>query len=249
MIRLQGLSVAFGGVRALDDVTIDIPDHIVFGLVGPNGSGKSTLLNALSGVVSADGVVEFDGQRLRLGRPRDAWRCGVARTFQTPQSYGELTCIENVLLAMTDRRLTGLTGSWMRRREMLRLEQSRWAKAYEALRMVGLEHAAHDAASSLSYGRRRFLEMARVIAMEPAIVLLDEPDAGLNDPETNQLLLLIKDTCERGSTIVVVEHKIDFLNNVCDDLAVLNQGRIIARGLPSDVWNDPVVASAYLGLV
>ncbi|HQV58080.1 MAG TPA: ABC transporter ATP-binding protein [Ilumatobacteraceae bacterium] len=247
MLRAHEVSVHFGGVRAVDRVSLDVPDGAAVGLVGPNGSGKSTFLNALTGVVPATGRVEIDGHTLPFGKPRAIRQCGLARTFQTPQNFTELSCIENVLLSDSDRRLTGLGGSWVLRPAMWRHERQRWKRAIETLDRVGLAPLAEHSSAGLSYGQQRLLELARGLIGEPSLLMLDEPSAGLNATETVRLAEILKQVHAQGTSLLVVDHKIDFIDSLCDQIVVLQLGQVIASGSPDAVWRDPQVVEAYLG--
>jgi branched-chain amino acid transport system ATP-binding protein len=247
MLDIQDITVRFGGVTAVDGVSLQVPDGSTLGLVGPNGSGKSTLLNALTGVVTASGRAVLDGAELPLGRPRRTRRAGLARTFQQPQNFEELSCIDNVLLADGDRRLTGLTGAWFARFAMWRNERVRWQRAVEMLALVGLADSAERPASLLSYGQQRMLELARSLVGNPKILLLDEPSAGLNAVETGELSRILSEVRSRGVALVIVDHKIDFIDSLCDTIVVLQLGRVVASGPPAEVWKNPVVVEAYLG--
>jgi ABC-type branched-subunit amino acid transport system ATPase component len=247
MMKAQAITVTFGGVRAVDDVSLDVAPGELLGLVGPNGSGKTTLLNAVCGLVPARGTLTVAGSTVRLGRPSASRRAGIGRVFQAPQTYGELSCLDNVLLSTSDRALRGLAGAWPARPLMWRREHRRWARAMEALELVGIAGHATEPAERLSYGGLRLLELARALAGEPKVLLLDEPSAGLNDAETASLATLLREVRAAGNTLVVVDHKIDFLDALCDRLVVLELGRVIARGRPDEVWRDARVISAYLG--
>jgi branched-chain amino acid transport system ATP-binding protein len=248
MLHAEDITVTFGGVRAVDHVSLEVEAGSLLGLVGPNGSGKTTLLNAICGIVPASGSLTVTGQPVRLGRPAAARRAGIARVFQAPQVYGMLSCLDNVLLSSGDTGLRGLTGAWPLRPLMWRHEKSRWSCALEALETVGLAEHATAPAALLSYGQQRLLELARALAAEPAVLLLDEPSAGLNDAETVALAALLQRVQKTGNTLVVVDHKIDFLDQLCDRLVVLELGQVIARGTPAEVWRDERVISAYLGV-
>lgn len=248
VLRADDITVSFGGVRAVDEVGIELHQGEILGLIGPNGSGKSTLLNAITGVVPAHGSLTVAGRSLRLRRPDVVVGAGVWRTYQTPQRYLELSCIDNVLLSSTDRRLTGVFTAVALRPWMLRRERARWRHAAEALERVGLLDLAEVPAGSLSYGAQRMLELARVIAAEPKVVLLDEPSAGLNDAETELLAGHLRLLRQEGVSLLVVDHKIDFISSLCDRVVVLELGQLVAEGDPHGIWQDERVQNAYLGV-
>ncbi len=235
-------------MRAVDEVSLTVHDDEILGLIGPNGSGKSTFVNALSGVVPAKGSLVIDGKRTPLGRPRLVRRAGILRMYQAPQTYLSLSCIENVLLSTSDRRFTGILSAWFLRPLMLRHEHQRWDRAAAALDEVGLLDRAEESAAGLSYGQQRLLELARVIAADPRVILLDEPSAGLNAPETQVLLRHLVRIRERGIALLVIDHKIDFISQLCDRVAVLELGHKVAEGDPRTIWEDERVISAYLGV-
>lgn len=247
ILEVKGVSVRFGGVRAVSDIDFGVAPAEVVGLVGPNGSGKSTFLNALSGLVDATGEAWIGGTRLPFSRPGVARRLGVLRTFQTAQIVGELTCLENVLLSTSDRRQTGLVGAWFRQLAMGHHEQARWEAAWHALEAVGLTEVFGDGAGTLPAGSLRLLELARTIVAQPAIILLDEPSAGLNAAETRGLGEILAKVRSTGVALLVVDHKTAFLDELCDRIVVLQLGRVIAEGEPGHIWNDVRVADAYLG--
>jgi branched-chain amino acid transport system ATP-binding protein len=250
VLEAVDITVRFGGLIAVDGVSLSVGDDEIVGLVGPNGSGKSTFINALTGLVPAAGAVTMDGQRVRLGRPGGAARLGVLRTFQTPQVHDHLTCLENVLVGLQDRSLRTLPVAWFRRPTMLRRERAHWQSAFESLAFMGLAGRAEVRAGALSYGERRRLELARAYAGRPRMLLLDEPAAGLNHRETTVLVeLLTAWRNEGGPALLLVEHKIDFLESLCHRMVVLELGRQIAAGEPAAVWADPRVMDAYLGTV
>jgi branched-chain amino acid transport system permease protein len=248
IVEANDISVSFGGVRAVDEVSLTVHEDEILGLIGPNGSGKSTFVNALSGVVPAKGSLVIDGKRAPLGRPRLVRRAGILRMYQAPQTYLSLSCIENVLLATSDRRFTGILSAWFLRPLMLRHEHQRWDRAAAALDEVGLLDRAEDSAAGLSYGQQRLLELARVISADPRVILLDEPSAGLNAPETQVLLRHLVRIRERGVALLVIDHKIDFISQLCDRVAVLELGHKVAEGDPRTIWEDERVISAYLGV-
>jgi branched-chain amino acid transport system ATP-binding protein len=247
-LECKGLTVRFGGVVAVDDVSLSIEDGgEVVGLIGPNGSGKSTFLNAVSGLVPAKGRVEVEGRSVAFGRPGVMARNGVFRTYQTPQVDAELTCIENTLVTSPDLAMRGLLGSWPLRPAMWRREKARWQEAGEVLERVGLLDRANRRAAGLSYGERRRLEIARALMARPRLLLMDEPAAGLNTTETGRLADLLSEVTSSGISLVLIEHKIAFIEQLCHRIIVLELGHEIASGPPKEVWLDPTVMRAYLG--
>jgi branched-chain amino acid transport system permease protein len=248
IVEASDISVSFGGVRAVDEVSLSVHEDEIVGLIGPNGSGKSTFVNALTGVVPAKGTLAIDGTRMPLGKASLVRRAGILRMYQAPQTYLDLSCIENVLLSTSDRHYTGILSAWFLRPLMLRHEKARWERAAAALDEVGLLDRAEDGAAGLSYGQQRLLELARVIAADPRVILLDEPSAGLNAAETQVLVRHLTRLRERGIALLVIDHKIDFISQLCDRVAVLELGHKVAEGDPVTIWEDERVISAYLGV-
>ncbi len=242
-----GISVSFGGVLACDEIDLAVAQNELVGLTGPNGSGKSTFLNAVNGLVPAEGHLEVAGEKIELGDPRVVRDAGVIRTFQAPQNLQELTCLENVMLSSGDRQLTGLTAALTRRPAMRRNERARALNATAALERVRLADLRNTAASLLTYGQQRLLELARAIAGDPSVLLLDEPSAGLNAAETDFLGEVLDELHSSGVSMIVIDHKIHFLDQLSDRIVVLQLGRVIAEGPPADIWNDQSVVDAYLG--
>ncbi len=248
-LHCHELTVRFGGVTAVDRVSLDVQSGgEVVGIIGPNGSGKSTFLNAVSGLVPvAHGAVTVEDKPVPLGRTGAIARHGVFRTYQTPQVDAAVTCLDNILISSPDQRLRGFLGAWPARPWMFRVDKQRWAKASRALERVGLLEKANNFAGSLAYGERRRLEVARAIMAEPRLVLMDEPAAGLNSAETDQLAELLAGLSTEGLSLVVIEHKIPFIERLCERVIVLELGQQIAAGKPEEVWNEPAVMNAYLG--
>ncbi|HEY6791104.1 MAG TPA: ATP-binding cassette domain-containing protein [Trebonia sp.] len=248
MLVAESVCVTFDKLKAVDNVSVTIPDAAVLGLAGPNGSGKSTLLNAMCGLVPAEGQLSLDGQPLAFGNPQKIRKSGVLRTYQTPQMVASLTCLENVLLSDPDRRATDVVSAVVARPMMWRAERARWDRARAAMASVGLVGKEHEVLGSLSYGTRRLVELARAVNGKPKVVLLDEPSAGLNDSETEQFADLLRALPAQGISLLIVDHKIDFLDSICAEIMVLMLGKVIAQGEPSAVWADKRVAEAYLGV-
>jgi ABC-type branched-subunit amino acid transport system ATPase component len=246
-LEARDVGVRFGGVVAVDGVSLAVHEGQIHGLIGPNGSGKTTFLNALTGVVPATGTLRVDGAAVHLARPRRSRAAGILRMFQAPQTFGELSVLENALLASPDTSITGLAGAWLARPLMWKRERGRWANAAAALERVGLAGCEDLPASALPYGQQRMLELARALAARPRVLLLDEPSAGLNDAETRALARLCTGLRDEGLALIVIDHKIDFIDTICSEVGVLELGRLIAHGSPAEVWRDQRVVDAYLG--
>jgi ABC-type branched-subunit amino acid transport system ATPase component/ABC-type branched-subunit amino acid transport system permease subunit len=242
------IGVQFGGVRAVDGVSLSVLENEILGLVGPNGSGKTTFLNALSGVVPAAGSLRVRGEPVRLGRVGRVRALAVLRTYQAPQTYDHLTCIEDVLLSTADRSRTGITAASFERLAVVRRDRARWESATRALERVGLTPLAEESTARLSYGQRRLLELARAINGQPRILLLDEPSAGLDASETDQLVAHLRRLQGEGVSMLLVDHKLDFITALCDRVAVLELGRLVAVGPAATVFEDQRVVDAYLGV-
>jgi zinc/manganese transport system ATP-binding protein len=245
MLEVHDVTVRFGGVVAVDHVSLSVADGSTLGLVGPNGSGKSTLLNALTGVVTATGRATLDGRQLPLGKPRRTRRAGLARTFQHPQNFEELSCIDNVLLADGDRRYTGLTGAWIARPAMWKSERTRWRRALEMLDLVGLGDAAEKPASLLSYGQQRMLELARSLVGDPQILLLDEPLDSLDLPNQASVARLVGQLCrDRGVAVVMVAHDVNPILPYLDQVTYLAPAGT-ATGTPAEVITTSTLSRLY----
>jgi ABC-type branched-subunit amino acid transport system ATPase component len=248
ILSAQDIQVNFGGVQAVAGVSFEVPSGQIFGVIGPNGSGKSTLLNALTGVVKAGGALRVADRPVRLGHPESARATGLARVYQAPQLIGDLSLLENVLLGCRDRSAVSLTAAWLGRPVMWRREQERVGDALTQLALVGLHDRATLPADRLTYGDQRLLELARALAAHPLVLMLDEPSAGLNDQETDTLAGLLRAVRDGGVTVLLVDHKIDFIDRICDQIMVLELGRRVASGPPAEIWNNPRVIEAYLGV-
>jgi branched-chain amino acid transport system ATP-binding protein len=237
LLQIREVSVRFGGVTALDGVSLSAAAGRVTGLIGPNGAGKTTLFNVISGIQpTQSGSVRFDGRDLRRVSPSGRSRAGIGRTFQRLEAFGSLTVRENVLVAIEIRH---------GRRWMAAAAQR--AKADRLLDLVGIAEYGRQRADAVPTGVARLLEVARSLATEPRLLLLDEPSSGLVEAETERFGGLLRELADEGRAIVLVEHDMDLVMSVCDHVHVLDFGRVIASGGPAEIHADPRVQQAYLG--
>jgi len=248
MLSISRLGKHFGGLSVLEDVSFEVPAGGIFGLIGPNGAGKTTVFNLITGLLKASsGAVSFEGRDLAGLAPHEITRLGIARTFQNIRIFREMTLLENVIVGMHDHLPYGLPGLLLHLPGFRRAESRARERAMELLSWMRLDAKADMLADNLSYGDQRKLEFARALATEPKLLLLDEPVAGMNPAEKTELMAEIRNIQGRGYSIFLIEHDMRFVMGLCEQIAVLNFGRVIASGPPEEIRTNPDVIEAYLG--
>ena len=248
LVEVKNLTVKFGGLLALDDVTFDIKRGEILGLIGPNGAGKTTCFNAMTGVYKpTSGDVLLEGRSIKGQKQHQITRLGLARTFQNIRLFGEMSALENVVVGLDARHRTSVPGALLRLPRHTREEKTAIERGMALLEFVGIADLANTASRQLPYGYQRRLEIARALATDPKVLCLDEPAAGFNPAEKEDLMELIRTIRADGYTVLLIEHDMRLVMGVTDRIVVLEFGRKLADDIPVEIRNDPRVIAAYLG--
>ena len=249
LLEIKNLGISFGGLRAVDDFSITIEKGQRYGLIGPNGAGKTTIFNLLTGVYKPNmGTIQLDGMNITGKKTMEINRAGVARTFQNIRLFKELTVLDNVKAGLHNQYSYSTVAGILRLPKYFKVEKTMDEKAVELLKVFDLDKEKDYLASNLPYGKQRKLEIARALATNPKLLLLDEPAAGMNPNETKELMDTIRFVRDNfDMTILLIEHDMKLVSGICEKLTVLNFGQVLAQGNTADVLNDPEVIKAYLG--
>ncbi len=249
LLETKHLGIQFGGLKAVDDFTVKINEGEIVGLIGPNGAGKTTIFNLLTGVYKpTTGAVLFEGQSLFNMKPSKIVKLGISRTFQNIRLFKQLTVLENVVIACNCRMKYSSLEAVLKLPRYWKEEKEAHEKSMKILKDLGLDKEANTQATNLPYGKQRKLEIARALATEPKLILLDEPAAGMNPTETEELLETVKFIRDKYHvTVLLIEHDMKFVMGICERIVVLNFGKILTVGSPSEVSSNKDVINAYLG--
>lgn len=249
ILDVRNLSISFGGLHAVDDFNLTIEKGQLYGLIGPNGAGKTTVFNLLTGVYKpTEGIIRLDGEDITGKSTIEINKNGIARTFQNIRLFKQLTVLDNVKAALHNHHSYSTITGILRLPRYFKVEKEMNEKAMDILKVFDLDKEAGNLASNLPYGKQRKLEIARAIATDPKLLLLDEPAAGMNPNETQELMDTIRFVRDRfDTTILLIEHDMKLVGGICEELTVLNFGQVLTQGKTEEVLNNPAVITAYLG--
>lgn len=248
MLRVSDITQVFGGLTALDNVSLMVRKGDITGVIGPNGAGKTTLFNIITGIYEqTSGTIHLEDRNITGFAPERLARLGMVRTFQNIELFSQMSVLENVMVGLHTRSRSGILACALKLPGHIREERAIRERAMRWLDFVGIADMARIQAGNLPFGKGRLLEIARAMALEPYIILMDEPAAGLNSRETAELASLIRKVRESGITVALVEHDMELVMDVCDHILVLNLGRKLAEGSPREIQENPAVIAAYLG--
>lgn len=248
VLEVKNITKSFGGITALKNISFSIQQGEIYGLIGPNGAGKTTMFNCITNLVEpTSGEIFFNGEKITGLKPYKITEKGICRTYQNIRLFPKLTALQNVMVGGHSRVNSGVFRSVLRVKSQKKEEQRLKEKAEELLALVGLEQWKDQFAENLAYGQQRRLEIARALASNPTLLLLDEPAAGMNETETESLFELIKTIQSMGVTVLIIEHDMSLVMRLCDRITVLNFGEKLAEGKPEEIQNNETVIEAYLG--
>lgn len=248
MLKVESAVKEFSGFRAVDECSFEVEKNTITGLIGPNGAGKTTMFNLIAGSLKLDqGEVFFSEKKVSDFAPHQIARLGLARTFQIPKTLRKMTVMENLMLVPSGQSGENIWNSWFRGSRVESEEKLNADKAYETLEFLEIEHLADEMAVNLSGGQKKLLELGRALMAEPELILLDEPGAGVNPTLLNKIAENILKLKEKGKTILLIEHNMDLIMNICDRVIVMNDGKHLVEGTPAEIKTNPQVLEAYLG--